>query len=463
MNFINHSKKNFLILTGPRKCGKTFCFKQVEAELSNVKYYNFKYLVEDDVDKIFEEISKTKQDTIFLLDEITYIRGFSEEFAKIAEEYTYPKGRTSKLIITGSQSFAIRNAAHRAYATDAEYIQTNFIDFEEWLLYRGKISEYGEFYEPREEDCLDYIVNVSEFTNIDNNMEYIKSCIDETIISESKSYQLIYGMVSAYECNVSNILAIMYASLFSLHEQLGYSKFFSYHELLMKVKTCIEDRTKLKASDLNKAIENRIMNHITPFEKMTVKQLKLSVQFLKELDLVTIVEQVKGNPSTSLRNWFYQEELKYDISNPVEFFKTMNICVKNPLFYINILKELLLDLPELELKDILSRTIRGSMIECLLRGLLTYKDGTDFQYEFRCDNGEVDYINFCKKLCMEFSIKNKEDKETHFYKIPNNEEFKKVLITKDKEYNNGVIDRVAYPKELLRLSRGHYVKPDMDM
>lgn len=97
-------------------------------------------------------------DTIYLLDEITYLSDFDVEFCRIAEKYTYDNQYSKvKIIITGSQAYSIRWFAMTAFATDAYYIRTSFIDFEEWLLYRNKISTYNQPYNCNENDYLDYI------------------------------------------------------------------------------------------------------------------------------------------------------------------------------------------------------------------------------------------------------------------------------------------------------------------
>ena len=68
-------KSNVVFLLGPRKCGKTVALLQFEKNRDNVKYYNFKTLSQDESMDLFDAIKSAMEeddDTVFLLDEITY-------------------------------------------------------------------------------------------------------------------------------------------------------------------------------------------------------------------------------------------------------------------------------------------------------------------------------------------------------------------------------------------------------
>ena len=52
-------KTNTVFLTGPRKCGKTVCLKQIDDESDNTKYVNFK-IVDDKQSRVIFENTKTR-------------------------------------------------------------------------------------------------------------------------------------------------------------------------------------------------------------------------------------------------------------------------------------------------------------------------------------------------------------------------------------------------------------------
>ena len=161
--FIDNSNKSFCILTGPRKTGKSYCLQQINllySEKRLVKYFNFKNIYKEEEQwDIIKSICNDTEDTIYLLDEITYIQDYDKALLHLAENYKKHLTKI-KVIITGSQSLAISWCANVAFSIDAINIKTSFIDFEEWLLYRNKISCYNEEYNCTEEDYLDYVFKI---------------------------------------------------------------------------------------------------------------------------------------------------------------------------------------------------------------------------------------------------------------------------------------------------------------
>jgi hypothetical protein len=310
---INHNRR-YLILTGPPKCGKTVCLEQIKEEFDIKHSYNFKELVSDEERRrIMEDIVLPATEGIFLLDEITYLPYYMNYLYKIDCSIIENRVRgiddTRKIIVTGNHAYAINHDALLAVATNADYVSTSFIDFEEWLLYRKRISNYGEKYSPTVHDLKDYICNSSEFSGIYNNLEYIQSCIDANIIS-NKNSKCSYRLVPNDVIEAGTVLNVLYSS----------------------------------TSD--------------------TKILRAVTVLLEQLNLITITCPLISKDS----KFFYHP---FEIIKDDEIIRKCSICVKHPILYTNMIKEIN---PEFDngMEYMMGDHIYESVIECLLKELLSY-------------------------------------------------------------------------------------------
>ena len=182
-------KTNVVFLLGPRKCGKTVCMLQLNEEYSEAEYVNFKIYNEkeayDKFDEINEAISSDSK-KIFFLDEITYCPSPEIQIYKIADAYTRTANKNTKIIFAGSQSVALDSWGHRAFAGSAGFIRPNFLTYNEWLKYKN-ITEISE------DTYEQYLYGVSDFYNFTTLEDYLKGCLDETIISNNNTSNYLLG------------------------------------------------------------------------------------------------------------------------------------------------------------------------------------------------------------------------------------------------------------------------------
>lgn len=105
-----------------------------------------------------------------------------------------------------------------------------------------------------------------------------------------------------------------------------------------------------------------------------------------------------------------------------ELFKSYNVCIKYPMFYMAILKDILKE----SLPEKLPTALLGSFVECYVRGLLPEK-GT---FEFRDIGGhEIDYVNVQDCIALEITISNKRSNEMNFKYLP--ADYQQIILTKD--------------------------------
>lgn len=438
--FILTSIKHFCILIGQRKTGKTFCLKQLEDKYMNAKYFNFKNIDnENEQENIIQMICEDNTDTIYLLDEITYLKHYDTKMFILAEVFTYNKRNSKiKIIITGSQHLAIDYFASLAFATDANYIKTNFLTFPEWLRYK-EIKEESIV----ENNYKDYLLNSCEFSKIEDNYMYLKYCIDETITSTYNSARIIYPQDCVEGIELDEIFTVAYCALLSLHDSENYDTFIKFEDKLEKVKhffNSLNTDNKISTEEFNNAVNNTIIAQLKKIKYMTIFKFRIILRVLLKADLI-VITHLGTSPDNLIKDW-----LKRDNPSPIEtctdFFKLYNITFKYPLFYINIIKDLVKNLNGVTLEDLITPPLLGSIVKCHIRGLLADIDntskvyGNNFGEEYKDFNNyysEVDYINYFNNTLLEISIKDKKLKDLHFNDVSNNEEYKKIVTSKTKE------------------------------
>lgn len=288
-SFIEDSDKNYAILTGPRKVGKSTCLKQIKdyyEDSREIISVNFKKVYDKDEqwDIIFK-ICKDNSNTIYLIDEITYLKDYDKAFMWLAEECVGKESKI-KVIITGSQTLSIRWWSSSAFSINAEYIKTSFIDFEEWLVYKEKISSYGEYYDCTEEDYKDYILNSSSLLKIKNNAEYLNSCINETINSSLKSYESIINIENIDESFRTDAPRFLYNVLLTLHNRVNIQTFMKEPKDKMEcIRRFLNKEDKLKYDEI---IDKSVIYFIKKTSKLSIDKLKNLLVFLMECDLILV-------------------------------------------------------------------------------------------------------------------------------------------------------------------------------
>lgn len=426
-------------LLGARRCGKTVCMRQLydtfcsSDEFDRAIYTDVKKDCLGETEKIgfisqvVESINNNEK-VLYLIDEVTYLFYPDKEIMKIQDAFTVRENNSTKVVFTGSQSRALDYWGHLAFAGDATYVRADFLSYPEWLMYKG-INEVSE------ETYLGFLRGTRKFyRNFRSTKEYLQGCLDETVISNNKSGEIVFGN----DCSLINndmLLDVLYASLVTLHNHVSYQSFANKDALLDGViyhfaKICEQIGRGSVKSRVSELLRDRYQN----FKRMSREELLQSLQFLYNCGLVTVTpvtDDLDCSPyySRKLLSDFGEKPSKQEIMN------NLNVCIKYPMFYIDIVKDLLGE----DAVDSIPHSLLGSIVECHVRGLLP--DTGCFEYH-DADGREIDYVSTSFSKAVEISVSNKKIAQTHFGVLPKG--YKKILLSKDRVETRDGITLVPY-------------------
>ena len=428
------------VVLGARKTGKTVCLKQLADELANAVYYDAKTMTDDEtidlVDNVVSSI-QNNENKVFLIDETTCLLMPEQMLAQIASAYTDCRNSSTRVVFAGSQSVALEAWAVRAFAGNAAFIYADFLSYPEWLAFKG-LNEVSE------QTYNQYILGTREFYSDFVSLDaYLKGCLDETVQSNYKTSNIIFHN----ECDALSVPIlknILYASLISQLDRPSIQSFFNKENLFKKIRFSFKEEFRALGEDIVKdRIDNILSSRMTAYSSMPFDALKQGFVFLQRSGLVTLTYvSEKTNDFEDIID-VTSDLCRWDnnrIKNKEELFSKVNICIKYPMFFVEIIKEILQDhMPE-EIKG----EILGGVVECQARGLLPI----DFSYEYHKEEGlikrEVDYVNYAERKAVEFSIRNKTKSELCFDDLPT--EFEKILLTKDQDFTTGGVQHIPYYK-----------------
>lgn len=424
------SVTNVSFLLGPRKCGKTVCLRQLEASQANSRYINFKLLKNDESLNVFEQIRnsiRNNEPIIYLLDEITYAALPEKEICSIADVLTEVEHTYTKIVFTGSQSVALEAWERRAFCGTASVIKADFLNYAEWLQYK-KIEEVSEQTYQR------FLNEVSEFYGVHSLEEYLTGCLEETIISNAKTSNYIYGN-DCHLVDVETLIDICYATLFTLHNHVNNQTFSKQDKLTENIAYYFRNVCKgLKSGELEQRIASSFIGSYNSFKTKDLDTLKQSFLFLKQCGLITITpvaDTLERIPD--IYKDLKSEESK--INYKEDLFRTYNVCIKYPMFYIRILQDILKE----QMPELLPKPLLGSIVECHVRGLLPDTNCLEYHNE---NDYEIDYVNIKEQYSVEMTVTNKSNGETHFGCLPN--DYRNILLTKDITNNEKDIFQLPY-------------------
>lgn len=443
---IKNNKAVFLL--GARKTGKTVCMKQLAQTLPDARYYDIKSMTDDDADDLRDEIVSSIQKNerrTYLVDETTYWLLPEKAIAMIANAYADYVNTNTKVVFSGSQSAALGAWAGRDFGGTEKRINVDFLSYPEWLDYTGLSEVSAETYNRFLMEARNFY---KDFVSLD---AYLQGCLDETVISNNNTSNFLPDN----ECDaldVPTLKNILYSTLVSLSDRPSLKNFFDAKEgIIRKIRSSFKEAYRAAGSDtVRQEIDNILSERIAEYSSTDFNTLKQGYIFLQKCGLVTLTYV---SPETKnfeeivdvMQDLCRRDENK--IKNKLDLFEKVNICIKYPMFLVEIIKEALGQHFPTEIKG----DILGQIVECQVRGLLP----TKYSYEYHriVDNQEreVDYVGFSKCKAIEISVRNKSYRELHFDDLPKC--FEKILLTKDQHFTetNG-LKRIPYYQYIYELS-----------
>lgn len=423
-------KVSVIFLLGPRKCGKTIALFQLAKSYKNAKYYNFKTISSDKSLELFDcirSVMSKDEEMIFLLDEITYAYQPEKEINALATQLAEKPCSNVKIVFTGSQSVALEAWANRAFCGNTVMVRADFLSYREWLNYK-KIAESTE------DSYLRFLYEVDEFYGFMSFKDYLHGCLEETIISNQNTDNVIIGN-DVYLLDVDTLLDICYATLFTLHNHVNSHGFVKNDKVGDAIRFYFRDVCKqIGSEEIGERIANSFVGRYNSFRTRDLDTIKQAFLFLRRAGLITItpvsdstenipnILQDLASPDTRIN---YKDEL----------FRSYNVCIKYPMFYMAVLKDILKD----ELPVRLPTALLGSIVECHVRGILPESGAFEFK---DAEAHEVDYVNVRELKAIEVTISNKRSNEMNFKYLP--ADYCRLVLTKDIWKTSGNIIQVPY-------------------
>lgn len=444
---IYNNSTSFLL--GTRKCGKTICLKQIKESEKNVRYFDFKQYDDNQRLRILDEVlSDIKSNTkiIYLLDEFTSITNYDIELCKIADAYTELDNDNTKLVFSGSQSIALSVCADKAFAGNTNIISVDFLTYSEFLKFKNISEVSADSYNRYLMEVFDFY---DDFTSL---KQYLEGCINETIISNMKAAETILGNeTSLTKEDTDFLIDVCYQTLFNLHNHVGANRFFIDNKLRKDIPSYFREVCKgFDNEKIAKRISDSFIGSYNTIKSKDVEVIRQAILFLQKCNLITITPVASDleNVPDIERNIRKGDNISY---LKEDLFSNFNINIIYPMFYVQILKDILQE----DMPDIIPPTMLGSIVECNARGLVL--NGFELKTTDVDEKGfevqkEIDLIDLKNSTATELTISKRHTK--HFEIVP--DYFKKVMLTREVDSKQDGIIRIPYYKYLFEMSQKKY-------
>ncbi len=428
---IKKNKVSFLL--GPRKCGKTVCLQQIKDAYPDAEYFSFKNMPTEDsialFNRIYESI-KNNESKLYLLDEITYAYRPDAYISQLSDYFSEYETDNVKLVLTGSQSVALKQWGHIAFAGSAGYIESDFLTYSEWNRY-NKLTGASEASFER------FLLDTEKFYNFSSLKDYLESCLDETVRSNAKALNIIYGNDSD-GLNSEVLLDICYASMYSLNAHSKKETFFKKDKIYNDMLYYFSGKEGFASKDLADKIAASCVaayNHLQNYDDVIVAK---ALYFLQKSKLVTVTPFADSLDSATDFNRYFSD-IYYGRTPNISFKETLfnqyNVFMRYPMFLIAVYKDILKE----QMPEKMNNALKGNILECYVRSFLPEKDSFELHTE---KEEEIDYINPITKEAVEITCFNKDTHSVHLDILPDN--YRKILLSKNRYDQIGGIYRVPY-------------------
>lgn len=338
-NAIENSSITFI--TGPKKCGKTVCLRQLADADENALYINMKYDFDTDkkrndvVSGVVNSIA-SGQKIVYLIDDAEYMTLPDKDIAKIAGAYSKYDNQCTKVVFVGGHSESLEFWGHIACGGNASFIRIGFLSFSEWLSFKG-ITDVSE------RSYADFLHGCKEFCQgFDNTEKYLQDYLDETAELAEKPIEYITG-AEAESVDVNTILSVLCSSI----------------------------KEQINKADISE-------NHTGNLEKSVSESnydCKNAIRFLSDNKLATltyITDKPTADPYITQKFLKPSNEL---YRNP-EVFSRLRLTVDYPMFCIDLIKNTIKVANSDKISDDILRIIVTAHIRSLLScsGVFEYEN-----------------------------------------------------------------------------------------
>lgn len=377
---------NVIILLGMRRTGKTVILKQL-AEKYSGQYIDFRASNEPNA----EFIDAFKNEfSLILLDEVGYLPDFDLLLANLDQE----AGRYNKrFVITSSCYGALKQIGLEPLGAGRACILELFpLDFEEYLLFSGKISEYGQDYTPDSEDLQSYyrLSGLPAGMGFILNRDYLLGVYKDTEVA-TMNYQ---GPQRDILINEEQFTAVLDILAYSLNQQLPMKRFGGTRVAAQEFGAVKADSLNLSSSLIQIANSNANINYHINHMPITItpKEIGVIVAYLLHTGFVFVdlITNETGSQSASMIiNDLLNVSSRYDLE---AILSKYTISVISPLIYTR----LMIDLELIANQVYDNYRLNGQLYELSIKAEDIKNRGfasCHYSYKYRNGNAEIDLVS----------------------------------------------------------------------
>jgi hypothetical protein len=432
-----------IILMGLRKTGKTTILKQLSKNYGGY-YLDLRHSEnpEQDYENIF-----SREENLILLDEAGYLPGFDDYFTSLE---TAIKEVKKKIVITGSSYGMLKQLSHeRLGGGRAHRLELFPLSFEEYLLFSGKISGYGENYEPSETDLQDFyrLKNLPGGMDFVVDKEYMIDVFSDNEVAIANQLGAVRDVILTKEQYRSVIDIIAY----TLNDQISLKRFTG-------AQIGKREMGNLKGIPISQSLiglANKIVTKMMiDFKEYigTIKDLAHIIRYLYHSGYLFVDLSVNEETKEISDRVIHDLSLINTISDFEQILKKYTFSVISPLLYTRLM---------IDLEDIVGilcsdKGLYGMIYELTVKSEAIYSKGYDIYHDsHKYNDGLVEVDLYSKGLLFEASVAHKKNNEHSVDKVLLGHPLVRVVTDEPGIFKDeGNFYRIGYPKALLMLSNG---------
>lgn len=446
-DFIDDDYYTTALVSGIRKIGKTTALRQLEQSSEGAVFIDLTR-----ADTGFSTIKKALINTntkLLLLDEFSLLDDF-DSTAQYIHDMTAATDRVVKVIMTGSSAAHITMLRRSKLGGGrARLFRLPPIMFIEYLYMTGKIPNYSEYADVKNEYFADYLAldGLTPTLKIQFDSQYFSDFYDDVYDSNRKSsltsslVDLEYGDLQA----MADIIA------YKLNEARKYSKVISpnvgeqeFRNIQLQNKQRNETMFDESSVDLSDAFmtisKNRVGRPISASDKGRILSFLLWTG-LANMEVTRHDDVSKTFPTHDMLGLLKNVKTDADLSN---IFRNASICLTSPLFYTRLGKDIY-ERAGISPDELFSGgRLLGMMFETYVRGILALHKGDVIMSSTKLNYpglGEVDIYDENAGFLCEVSIHNKDEQDVHVQNYFKEAALTRVCSSWDK---NGVFNSVLH-------------------
>jgi hypothetical protein len=282
-----------------------------------------------------------------------------------------------------------------------------------------------------------FLQQIREFyPHFTNTKSYLQGCLDEAANSNRNGYDATWENDCSL-LDVETLFDLMSTALISYHNCLApyapeHKNFCSEDRVNAFIENFLNISQKYTASPIFAVIQKRACC----FKAMDHECMKQALQFLVQCGLIT-VNYLSNDPQDApydCKTLLRYIEAKDVFPNISDFSSRFYISINHPMFYVDLIRELL----EKE-RYAITPAMLDSIVENHMRGLVSDK----CSLEYVDSNGKmIDYISHRYRIAIHVAIADSAQKDAAFEVLPDG--YRKILITGDECSTSGGIEKKPY-------------------